>query len=106
MFSCGKIKEAWGANHPRLKPHFSPQQKEKTGVLRGHCGIQKFNKVIMPRVIFEAKEADAVPRGPYPRTVRLERRALVMSMAHHYRRSQCRGRVLERRLVLTCLKGW
>ena len=60
----------------------------------------------MPRVIFEAKEADAIPRGPYPRTVRLERRALVMSMAHHYRRSQCRGRVPERRLVLTCLKGW
>ena len=105
MFSYGKIKEAWGANHPRLKPHFSPQQKGKTGVLRGHCGIQKFNKVIMPHVIFEA---DVVPRRPYPQTTRPRGGggALATSMTHYQRRPQCRGRVSEKELVLMCLKGW
>ena len=70
------------------------------------CGIQKLNKVIMPCVISEAEEANAVPREPYSRTVRSGRRALATSMAHHHKRSDCRGRVAERRLVLTCLKGW
>ena len=47
-------------------PIFLLGQEKKTGVLRGYCGIQKFNKVIMPCVIPEAEEASVVPRRPYP----------------------------------------
>ena len=46
-------------------------------------GVQKFDKVIMPCVIPEAEEANAVPRRPYPRTARLERRATATSMARY-----------------------
>ena len=104
-YSHGKIKEACGANHPGSNPIFLLGQEGKTGVLRGYCGIQKFNKVTVPRVISKAKKADAVPRRPYPRTARLGRRALAMSMRHYQRSSHCRGRASERGLVLTCLKG-
>ena len=47
------------------------------------CGIHKFNKVIMPRVIPEAEEANAVPRRPYTQMVRLERQVMAMSMAYY-----------------------
>jgi len=102
-YSHGKIKEACGANHPMSNPIFLLGQEGKTRVLRGYCGIQKFNKVIVPRVI---SKADAVPRRPYPYTARLGRRALATSMRHYQRSSHCRGRASERGLVLTCLKGW
>ena len=48
-------------------------QEGKTRVLGGYYGIQKFDRVIMPRVIPEAEEVNAVKRGPYPQTVRPER---------------------------------
>ena len=56
-----------------LSPIFLLEQEGKSGVLRGYCGIQKFNKIIMPRVIPEVEEANAILRRPYPRTVRPER---------------------------------
>ena len=37
------------------------------------CGVRKFNKVIMPRVIPKAEGANTVSRGPYTQIVRLER---------------------------------
>ena len=55
----------------------------------------------MPRVILKAEESNIVPRSPYSWMVRLERRAMAMSMAHYQRGPHCRGRVSERRLVLT-----
>ena len=63
--------------------------------------IQKFNKVIMPRVIPGAEEANAIPRRPYPQTARLERRAMATLMAHYQRRPHYRGKVSERGLALT-----
>ena len=38
-----------------------------------YCGVQKFNKAIVSRIVFEAEEADAVLRRPYPQTARLGR---------------------------------
>ena len=37
------------------------------------CGVRKFNKIIMPRVIPKAEGANTVSRGPYTQIVRLER---------------------------------
>lgn len=34
----------------------------------------------MPRIILEAEESSAVPRRPYPQIVRVESRAMAMSM--------------------------
>ena len=39
----------------------------------------------MPHVIPKAEEANTVPRSPYTRTVKPERRAIAMSMAHYQR---------------------
>ena len=69
--------------------------------MRGYCGIQKYNKIIMPRVILKAEEANIVPRRPYARMVRPENRAMATSMAHYQRGSYCRGRASERGLALT-----
>ena len=60
----------------------------------------------MPRVIPEVEEANAVLRRPHTRTVRLERRAIAMSMTHYQRGPHCRGRVSENGLALTRLEGW
>ena len=60
----------------------------------------------MPHVIPEAEEANTVPRRPYRWTVRLERQALVTSMAHYQREPHYRGKASGRGTVLTCLKGW
>ena len=70
-------------------------------LINNNCGIKKFNKVIMPRVIPEPEEANVVPRRPYTRTVRPERRAMATSMAHYQRGPHCRGRASERGLALT-----
>ena len=67
--------------------------------MRGYCGIQKFNKVIMPRVIPRAKEANTVPRSPYTQMVRSERRAMATSIAHYTSGPHYKGRVLERGLA-------
>ena len=65
------------------------------------CGIHKFNKVIMPRVIPKAEEANTVSRSPCTWMVRLERQAMATSMAHYQRGPYCRGRASERGLALT-----
>ena len=45
--------------------------------MRGYCGVQKFNKIIVPRVIPKAKEAITMPRSPYTWTVKPEGRESV-----------------------------
>ena len=65
------------------------------------CGVHKINKVIMPRVILKAEEANIVSRSPYTQMVSSERRAMTTSMAHYRRGPHCRGRALERGLALT-----
>ena len=69
--------------------------------MRGYCGVQKFNKVIMPRVIPKAEEANTILRSPYTQIVTPERRAMATSIAHYRRGPHCRGRASERGLVLT-----
>ena len=69
-------------------------------LINNNCGIQKFNKVIMSRVISNAKKANTVPRSPYTRTIRLKRRAMATLMAHYQRGLHCRGRTSERGLAL------
>ena len=68
--------------------------------MRGYCGIQKFNKVIMSYVIPEVEEANAVLRRPYSWTIRLERQAMATSMAHYQKMPHCRGRASKRELTL------
>ena len=41
----------------------------------------------MPSVIPKAKEANIVPRSPYPRTIKPEKQAMAISMAHYPRRA-------------------
>ena len=43
---------------------------KKSGVLRGYCGIQKFNMIIVPHVKSDVEEADVDSRRPYPRMAR------------------------------------
>ena len=50
---------------------------------KSSCGIQKFNKVIMTRVIPKAEKANIVSRSSYTRTVKLERQAMATLMAHY-----------------------
>ena len=70
-------------------------------LINNNCGIKKFNKVIMPRVIPNAEKANTVPRSPYTRTVRPERQAMTTSMAHYQRGPHCRERASKRGLALT-----
>ena len=71
--------------------------------VNSYCGVQK---LIMPRVISKTKKVNTALKSPYTQKVRLERRAMAMSMAHYRRGSHCRGRILERGLTLTWLEGW
>ena len=66
--------------------------------VNSYCGVQK---LIMPHVIPKTKKVNTVLKSPYTQMVRLERRAMAMSMAHYKRGSHCRGRILERGLTLT-----
>ena len=59
--------------------------KTKNPVINSICGVQKFNKVIMSRVIPKAEEAMTVPRSPYTQMVKLERRAIATSRARYQR---------------------
>ena len=70
------------------------------------CGIHKFNKVTVPRVIFKADDATSMLRRPYPWMAKSKRRALTTSVAYYQKRSHCRGRASGMRIVLSCLKGW
>ena len=64
------------------------------------CGVRKISKVIMSYVIPKAEEVNTVPRSPYTRMVRLERRAMATSMTHHQRGPHYRGRVSKRGLAV------
>ena len=50
------------------------------------CGVHKFNKGIMPRVIPKAEEANTVPRSTCAKMVKPERRAIATSRAYYQRR--------------------
>ena len=54
-FSRVEFNEACGINYPRSKSHFSPwmkkKKKKKTRFLKGYYGVQKFDRVVLPRVI-------------------------------------------------------
>ena len=64
------------------------------------CGVQKFSKVITPRVIPKAEEANTISRSPYTQMVRSERRAMATSMTYYGRGPHYRGRDLGRGLAL------
>ena len=100
-FSHGKSKKRVEPISQDQNPTFLLGQEGKNGVLRGYCGIQIFNMVIVPHVKPDAKEVGAVPRRPYPQTARLGRRAMATSMALHQRRPHYKGRTLERGLAMT-----
>ena len=57
--------------------------KTKNPIINSICGVQKFNKVIMPRVIPKAGEARTVPRSPYAWMEKLERQAIATSRARY-----------------------
>ena len=61
---------------------------------KSSCEIQKFNKVIMTRVIPKVEKVNIVPRSSYTRTVKLERQAMATLMAHYQRGPHYRGRTL------------
>ena len=50
------------------------------------CGVHKFNKGIMPRVIPKVEEANTVPRSTCAKMVKPERRAIATSRAFYQRR--------------------
>ena len=77
-----KTKKRVGPTIQGQNPTFSPWKRGKIGILRGYCGVQKFNKVIMPRVIPKAEEANTILRSPYTQIVTPERRAMATSIAH------------------------
>ena len=78
-----KQRGVWDQSFKIKTPLFLLEQEEKIGILRGYCGVQKFNKVIMPRVIPNTKEANTVPRSPYARTIKPKRRAIATSRARY-----------------------
>ena len=51
-------------------PLSSSDEREKTRVFRGYCGVYKFDEVVLPRVIPKAEEANVVLRRSHPWTVR------------------------------------
>ena len=55
---------------PKVKtPFFLLRREEKIGIFRGYCGVQKLNKVVLPRVVLEAEEDNAILRRSHPRIV-------------------------------------
>ena len=87
-----KQRSIWDQSFKVKTPPFILEQKGKTGILRGYCGVQKFNKV---------KEANTILRSPYTQMIKPERQAMATSMAHYKRGPHCRGKVSERGLALT-----
>ena len=57
--------------------------KTKNPIINSICGVQKFNKVIMPRVIPKVGEARTAPRSPYAWTVKPKRQAIAKSRARY-----------------------